>query len=581
MSYNLKIKKYKDDYRKTKLKKISIACASIGLSAALISSGIFCYVKKNEDNSYVPYYDNTVIEDSVTNNSLPNYIDDSILFEIKQGVDPAINKNYKTLTANLSDSEYNKFVKYISNLDSKYKYEKYYGLDEAIERYKPNNNVKHSNDITNGTGILTETILYNSVINNNDKYLKDTSNLENNFYEKASKDVIQKACHYIVECLNKEFEINPDIDQEEIFCFLSDLVIAKHKLDRGNAFVNENNVLSVNEDRIKNYGDRYNMDFESSFRQVLYHETMHMIQSACKDNEDQLENYGEVEMGICHKYEDLDINPFFWNWFLEASAEKEMAKVLNEDTHTYSAPIGYYDSLILCSLLNKDVSTNDTENLNFDKNGDELFRIFNTSSKKEKLEIVKMMYTIEVLQNKPSDFCKKYKEDTGIDIEYAGDIDVNLNNLRLDLRIDILKTFTKEFYKSLANQVKNGNITLDTVYYLINIYESDVYIHLFFNEADRIKSGVEFFDFYTEIQNQFFNSLANSININYNDIINQFENYSMNVNVDGKTIQNYDLSSLGEEDSKFLKKKEIQNYQTGIPNIRSMPKYCIDNGYKK
>ena len=74
--------------------------------------------------------------------------------------------------------------------------------------------------------------------------------------------------------------------------------------------------------------------------------------------------------------------------------------------------------------------------------------------------------------------------------------------------------------------------------------------------------------------------LSISTDYNFDEIVDLFNNYSMNVSYEGKAIKNYNLDKLG-DDAIFIEKKRSQNYQTGIPTIRSMPEYCVNNGYKK
>lgn len=564
--------------KKSKLKKYVLGTISVGLSFVLATGGISYFIIKNKKNSYSDYnfnvnnYSDYYDGYSYNSDTTTSYVGDKYAFEILEGEDPAINKNYPNIDVVIDFDQYNKYINYIKNIDSNYKYEDLYGIQEAIKRYKSNNpNVMHKNDITNGTGFLNVNVLYEKVLENNKVTLNDSSNLSNCFYEKIPNKLVYKVCQMVVESIDDELKNNANINSKEVYCLLNDLKVLGHAITTANAYYNEDNVLVIDIENIEHY-QHINGDIDA-FRQVIRHEANHIIQSACGDNEE----IGEVEIGICHKYEDLKVNPFYWSWFIEAAAEKEMGRILNEETNTYSAPIGYYDSLILCSILNENVNVSDVENISFEKKTDSIFKIFNATTNEEKVEIIKMMYSIEIMQSNPDDFYKVYKERYGIDLLSNTD---ELEKLRLELRIDILKTLSKEFYKSLSNQVLNGNLTLDTIYYLINVYESDVFIHLFYNEKARIASGVEFFDFYTELQDEFFRMLEPSLNYDFNEIVDMFNNYSMNVSYNGNVIKNYDLTNLG-DDANFIEKKRIQNYQTGIPPIRSMPEYCKNNGYSK
>ena len=576
---NRKVKVYNNSFKKkSKLKKITLGTISAGLSIALAAGCINYFINNKKDSNYFDYssdinseysYGN---EYSYENGQQANYVDDSIAFEIIKGEDPVINKNYPNVGVNVKQEQYNQYINYIKSLDSNYKYENLYGINEAVTKYKNNDvNVAHKYDITNGTGVLSADTLYNKVLQNNKIVLADTGNLTNSFYEKLPDQFVYKVCQLVVEAINAEINDNPDINSKEVYCILNNLKVLGHVITTANAYYNEDDVLVVDKENIEHY-QNLNQDVDA-FRQVIRHEANHIIQTACGDNEE----IGEVELGICHKYEDLKVNPLYWSWFLEAAAEKEMGRILGEETNTYSAPIGYYDSLILCSILNDNVSVSDVEAISFEKKADSLFKAFNATTNEEKLEIIKMMYSIEIMQSQPDDFYKVYKETYGIDLLADGN---ELENLRLELRIDILKSLSKEFYKSLSYQAMKGNLSLDTIYYLINVYESDVFIHLFYNEKARIASGVEFFDFYTELQNEFFKMIEPSLNYNFDEIVDMFNNYSMNVSYNGNVMKNYNLDLLG-EDANFIEKKRIQNYQTGIPPIRSMPEYCKNNGYTK
>ena len=556
--------------KKYKLKKNFNKFITIGLIAALASGAIINHIHNKNKYNYVSDNSYKIQQDyEYQSEQGINYLDDKIAFEITPGDDPIIAKTTPEVYVNLNSSSCNNYLNFINSMDSTYTFENLYGIDEALKKYNSNTSVTHSYDITQGTGILTADTLYKKVKQNNKTFFENKQKSSN--YKKINDWYIKDICQLLVDSINTELDSNPDIDKNELFCVLNDLKIMGKPVNFSNAYYDENNILVVDKENIKNY--QFFNDDVDAFRQVIYHESMHIIQSSCKDNEKN----DEFELGICHMYDHLKVNPFYWSWFLEAAAEKEMSKILNEDTNTYSAPIGYYDSLILCSILNNDVSVNDVEDISFEKKTGSLFKIFNATSNKEKLEIIKMMYSIEIMQSEPEDFYNLYNQTYGINLNNDSE---ELERLRLTLRVDILKTLSKEFYKSLSLQLINGNLTLNTVYYLINVYEADVFIHLFYNEKARIASGVEFFDFYTELQNEFFRMLESSLNYDFDQIVDMFNNYSMNVSYNGKVMKNYDLSSL-ESDANFIEKKRIQNYQTGIPTIRSMPEYCKNNGYSK
>lgn len=565
----------KKEKRKFKLNKKFKAIFAIGLAAVIGTSGFLItnhVVEEREIQRILQEADEEYME------SGENYVDDEYIpeFEINQSQDKAKKNNYNNNLINLKNSDYMEFVEYLNNIKIDYKYEDLYGLDKAYDIYKKNGDDKeiaitaHSHDIRSDGVNLTVDDLYNTVIKNNkiDKEVGFDKNTDD--FDKLSRREIRKACEIIVDYINKEVNSNPDLDLDEICCSLYDLQMFSDSTAMENAYVDSYNRMIINN---KNIETGLASEYDS-YRQVIVHETEHLIQNACED----MEKEGEHEIGNSHIYEKLDINPLYNSWLLEASAERSMSKILNEEPSTYPTQISYLESLIMIGMLNKEVSLSDVENLTYNKDPNELYKIFGANTEEQKKEIHKLLYSIEIMQSQDSNFYDLYKKKYNVDLLFDEEASTALNQ---ELRIEILESFSVKFYHSLASQLTNGKMTLNDVMYMINMYESDVYGHLLYNETDRIETSGDFFDFYVDLQNNFFDMISSYVNYDINDLIEILNNYSMyTYDSNGNEIKNYNLSYLEKDKVDFLQEEQKKNYKTGIPSIQYMKDYYISKFFK-
>ena len=72
---------------------------------------------------------------------------------------------------------------------------------------------------------------------------------------------------------------------------------------------------------------------------------------------------------------------------------------------------------------------------------------------------------------------------------------------------------------------------------------------------------------YVQIQNQFFTSLANSTGLSYDQLVEDFENYSSHVIYNGEEVNNYSLSFLPEEKRSYVIERYDELYSSNILSI--------------
>lgn len=75
-----------------------------------------------------------------------------------------------------------------------------------------------------------------------------------------------------------------------------------------------------------------NMKDENGLRNVLVHETMHIIQLGCECEDI---DHCERRAGISVYWDGFTLNTTDWTWFVEGSAERNMCNLTGEDATTY------------------------------------------------------------------------------------------------------------------------------------------------------------------------------------------------------------------------------------------------------
>ena len=109
-------------------------------------------------------------------------------------------------------------------------------------------------------------------------------------------------------------------------------------------------------------------------------------------------------------------------------------------------------------------------------------------------------------------------------------------------------TLTKYFYKGLSKNIHSMN--LKEVCSLINLFEADVNNTLVTNYYGKFDINQEFMKAYSEIQNMFFEELAESLELEFDTVYQAFLNYTINMSYK----EELNLSFLDEEKNLWLNK---------------------------
>jgi hypothetical protein len=453
--------------------------------------------------------------------------------------------DYKEVTRSntevtLDDDKLSQFQEYLNTIEPDYPCSDLFQIEEALySKSTYTETTSHYKDIRNSDGSISVDRLVSTIKENNVSYYDELGAMKA-FYKEMDDSEIRSVCEVIVDVINS-MKTDESIDMDRVSCYLADLKMY-YKSGSAMAAVSREGVMSINPNMIK-VGSVIGGKDETS--DVLTHEIMHIIQSDC------LEHDTKFEVGVGYKDMDLSINPLYYSWLIEASAEKEMAKLTGNETLTYEYQIGYMESLALALTLDTDYEVGEIEDINLYKDQDKLFEMF----KLPQDEVMKMLYSLEIIEAEPQEFKDAYKNAYGE--ELSSD---RLVEIKRDMKSSICTTLSKVFYRDLANRVNDGNVTLEDAFYLIKVFQSDLFTHLRYDNEAKLEHSMYYLETYTEIQKNFFSSLSVS-GMTYEDIAAYFDEYSMRVIKDGVEIdKNYTLSFLPESKIEYIENRKSDVY---------------------
>ena len=459
----------------------------------------------------------------------------------------------------LSRSGLETFEKYLSEYAVQYDFDEQYGIEEALKKYgnraaEPIG--KHAHDIR-VNGKLDADHLYQLVKENNKKFFEESSS--SNFYKEYSDNQLKEICRQMCEALEGISKKDPTVDLDTVCCYLYNIaIIAKTgSLDFGGFTMNNRFYLNYN--MMESGG--FAMDTDDIEKTTFYHEMMHAFQFACDD----LKKGNEDRVGICYRDNDQKREPLFYNWLIEGSAEMNMSQYLGVRYSTYKNKISYVESVNLLSNVGSGDERIRTEKLCFQRDANKLFKQLEVTEENEKKEIIKMMYSIELLQDSEDDFEDWYQKQYGVDFKSHEEERVKL---RLLLKEDALLSMTKLFYRNLARRIHTGKASLQDAYYLMRLWESDLNRHI----GDIIGYRVffkEFYDHYLAIQNTFFALLCEENALDKTEVRKDFERYT----VDTETKSpNCDLNFFSAERKEYYRYFRENCYNEKAPGILTCKK---------
>lgn len=546
-----KLELYSDKIRNFKYVLLPIALATtITLSSCSIAERK--HTNYQNFNSYHDdfEYNNEVSNDEVENQTLVN---NSPMNRIQNG-------NYIGRKINYSNENYCMFLSNLNNINVYYDYATFYNIEKSLDEYYK---IKLSITHPNINYSITSDNVYKIIKSNNEEYKKNNHLI---LYKELSDKDLKEICDLIANIINDFIKNHQDIDDNRIKCIINNLKILNQKSSIANAFVTDDDCLILGTNTMMIANVLMGKNAESD---VIIHEIVHLLQKGCKcdikNNQHLLHNFG-----ISYKFDNVSVNSLDYSWFYESSAEKEMVNYTNDNPITYKNMIGYLESISLTNILNDNYKVNDTEKLSYKHSIEEIYNLFNVTTESDKNEILKLMYSIEVMQMSPDDFYDLYRKNTG-EVKNNELID----KINYTLKSDVCQTLSKFFYKNLSNSIIDKEVNLEDIFYLICLYENDMNNHLLYGNDYLYDYNETFINNYVDIQNLFFSNLADSNNMSVDDIIELFNNYTANLkDLNGKTIENHELKFLNYDKKLYLKER-----QEALKNIAGFSIRDVQNAF--
>lgn len=482
--------------------------------------------------------------DITTENEITNDIESIIKIDIDYLNHPLKDVgdiNLRDKKINYSNYNNIEFKTYLDNIKVVYNYEDIYNFEKALNEY---NKLNLTNSHNSNLKSLNQIELQKIILENNELYKEKN---KSSIYKKLSSKELSRIIETIITTVNDFIYSNPNISSERIICVLSDLKIFVQKSSMNNAFVTNDNCLVLSPNMLK-FANTING--EGTDEDVLKHEIIHLLQKGCNCDLNQNDNL-KRNFGICYNFKNIEINSLDFTWFYEASAEKNMVNYTKHEPLVYKNMIGYLESLSIVNLIKDDYKVNDTEKLCFKRNLNDLFNYFGATTQNEKKEVLNLMYSIEVMQQAPSDFYELLEKKTGQkkDSKLIDEVNYTVKN-------SICETLTKYFYKNLSDNIVNKSISLGDVFYLISIFENDINNHILYSSENKYNYNKEFINTYLNIQEGFFLQLSRCLGCGVEEIENMYNNYNSKIKVGNEIVNNYSLSVIGKEKIEYLSERE-------------------------
>lgn len=437
------------------------------------------------------------------------------------------------INANINDD----FQSYLDGLHTKYKYSEYFKTTDALQEYKkmPQKDVKSTGVVTSKK--VDKNSLLRMVLNNNEKFL---STYKGSNYFKISDDKLKEIVDIMALQLETVLKESDNIDVNILNSTLNSLEILEYK-SFGNAYVSvEESKFCLNFtaiDALQKINSDVNM-----LERVVKHETNHLVQVGYSSD-----NSFKYNMGVSYAYSNLKVNTLYWDWFIEGSAEKMTLNRNNPNPFNYKNQVEAINTLAIANIVNVN-GVNDIEEMTLQRDLNEFFHLFNAETDEEKEEIINMMFAYDIIFSENKDFINNYQEKNGyFDLS-------SLYAYQKELKPAIGQTLTKLFYSNLSDSLTKKELNLKQVFGLIRVFETEMCYLTDYDLDEKREMNREFISVYSDIQNEFFNNLAEESNLNGNELKNLYCKYSnfCAQNAQKGNVVRTDAEWLSSEKNEFL-----------------------------
>ena len=424
----------------------------------------------------------------------------------------------------LPSSSVQSFSAQVSSMPTEYVYSNLYNVEAAYQRYLALNQEDGKIYPILSTGRVDASELYKLVLENNIAY-KEANRYS--IHTKLDDSYIKQYCDIVASTVNALLDDGWEVNLADLSYNLQNLCMFKSATG-SNAFVSNDGCLVVqpsNLDMMKAISNN-----EQAEKITISHETVHLIQKLSYNRQDELGL--NMAYGFSYSFKDLEVNSLFNKWYQEATAETAAASVYNSNPTVYEAMIGYLNSLRFVHGMRADFRADDMERISVNGDWNEVFKVFNCTTEEEKIELLKVFFSINIIQQQPEDFMTLY-ENKVLGHEMSED---ELIQLQVELKVGICRYLTKQFYTNLSERIANKQVKVEDVFELISTLESSLNTHIKYTEEDRLETIKPFLDEYQSIQSMFFKMMSDAMNISQADLENAYNEFNGQMEVKTDSI---------------------------------------------
>ena len=476
---------------------------------------------------------------------------------------------YVVVPVDISDEEYLEFITGAHlSYDTDYAYSEYYMIDDALGvsdsyGYDPNNEV-YTDLICDINQIPSSSMIYNTIYSNTNRYIASHGE-----YYRLEDKTIREIADYLYEDIVTYYNKLSNQDKRRIYSTINDLVAVGINSENYtintlrtpyNARVTADGVIMLDMDRIDRLPDRL------SIKKTIQHELNHIFQREAPDNVKSDATF----IGGSSYYDELlregKVNSLHWKFLYEGGAELQMMHQNNSvDPLVYDDMVGYVRSLDLITMIRPEYDSSVMEDTTLSLDSNKIYEVLGAKTEEEKREVIKMLYSIDYIQSNRVDFNNVYNSNNP-----GHDAENDRKEIVREMKQGICITLTKYFYRNLAERVANSDVSLQDIYYLINVFEEDLSSHTDYDSAEKFTFNREFMSYYIGVQDEFFNMIADE-NMDFNDVVNGFKEYSMALSTNNGLVRNCELSWLNDKEKNFLNEDILRrNMWAFTSNIRDL-----------
>lgn len=505
----LKIYSKLNEFRKNgEINKLKLTALSLSL-ALLTPMLTSCDANKlgeyDASNRYINYEDYINYDNYNDYEEFKNYTDSGqyeSYYQKDYVIDAGMEKILK-MNFGVDSGSINSYKSFINDIKVKYPYSQYYNVEKSLELYSL---LKKSQKINSNIVIKNNRVkfedLYDIVLKNNNNYKKQNS--YDTYYETVDEEKLKTIVKYITDTINYNISINNQIDLNILDYKLSKLKVFGYNEFSFGFYSQDDITLALNFNSI----DSQTAKKISFLQQTVEHETNHIVQDATIKKDSSVEQ----NFGICYLFKNEDLNALYWNWFVEACAQKRVLdkeKIDMSDSSVYSYNVYMLNALNSTSILIKN-NPYELENIMSQNNLNKLFEYFDCESKTDKEEIINMMVANNLVID-PYDmfYSNNFTDKVNIEDEYT---------FQKQLKSSIGLTQTKIFYKSLSTMLDGRKTDLQNLFSLMSVFETTMSKSVGYASDENIDQMSDFYKNYTNIQENFFGLISKSTGLSIDEL---------------------------------------------------------------